>query len=95
MSGQYTEFGNSRAIVGVAVTNIFVATLIYAVDGSDGQSCGLLRNATWLALELLRTLLLVAHWTVASAYLYEGPRLLQRVFEVVATLVPLVSVLAR
>ena len=94
MSGQSTDFRNSRAIVGVAVTNIFVATLIYAANGANGQDCGLLRNTAWVALELFRSLLLVAHWTVASAYVYEEPRLLQHVFEMATTLVSLFSALA-
>jgi hypothetical protein len=90
MSGQYADFRNSRAIVGVAVVNIVLAILIYEFSGAAGQGYSLLASTAWAALDLLRSVLVVAHWAAASAYLYDGPRLLQHLVEISASVVPLV-----
>lgn len=90
MSGQYTDFRNSKAIVGVAVANIVLATLIYEFSGTAAQGYSLLANTAWEALDLLRSVLLLAHWAAASAYLYDGSRLLQHLVEIGASVVPLV-----
>jgi hypothetical protein len=95
MSGQYTDFRNSRAIVGVAAANIVLATLIYEFGGTAAQGCGLLTSIAWAALELVRSVLLLSHWAAASAYLYDGSRLVQHLVEMGASVVPLACALAR
>jgi hypothetical protein len=94
MNGQNTDFRNSKAIVGVAVVNIVLATLIYALGGAPARDFGLFSNVAWVILELVRSVVLLAHWAAVSAYLYEGQRVLQRLPEIAASVVPLVCALA-
>lgn len=95
MNGQYTDFRNSKAVVGLAVANIVLGTLIYELEGAASGGCSVLANTAWVALELLRSVILLAHGAAASTYLCEGPRLFENLLEIGASVVPLVCAIAR
>jgi hypothetical protein len=88
MKDQYKYFRNSKPIVEVAIVGFVLATLDVLTQG-----CSLFNNAAWVALEVLRPVILVA-WQSAPACLCEDSRFLQYVLQVGASIWPLLCGLA-
>jgi len=83
MKGQYKYFRNSKPIVEVAIVGFVLATLDVLAQG-----CSLFDRAAWVALEVLRPVILVA-WQSAPACLCEDSRFLQYVLQIAASIWPL------
>lgn len=87
-------FRNCNRIVKVAAVGFAVATLSYRLDGAAAEGCNLLDKTAWVALEVLRSVILLAGWQAVSAYLCEDSRLLQYLLQIVASIWPLLGVMA-
>jgi hypothetical protein len=82
-------YSRVRKPVAEAVIAAFVlAALSYALHGIAAHGCGLLENASWVALEVLRPIIL-AVWGTMSAHLCEDSGILQHVVQIVALSGPL------
>jgi len=88
----YTDSRNSKPMVEVAILGLLLATLSYKID-TTAQGCGLLGKAAWVALEVLRPVVLAA-WQPVPACLCEDARFLQHVLQIVACIRPLLCILA-
>jgi hypothetical protein len=88
MKGQYKYFRNSKPIVEVAIVGFVLATLDVLAQG-----CSLFDRAAWVALEVLRPVILVA-WQSAPACLCEDSRFLQYVLQIAASIWPLLCAIA-
>jgi hypothetical protein len=88
MKGQYKYFRNSKPIVEVAIVGFVLATLDVLAQG-----CSLFDRAAWVALEVLRPVILVA-WQSAPACLCGDSRFLQYVLQIAASIWPLLCAIA-
>ena len=94
MTGQYTYARNRRPFLGAAIGVFVLATLLSKLDGgAAAQACNLLDKTAWVALELLRTFILVANSPAVPAYLHEDSWLLQHLMLIGASLWPLLCVM--
>ena len=92
MKGQYKYSRNRKLTVEVAIVGFVLATLFYNLDGA-AQRCSLLDTAAWVALEVLRPLILAA-WQSVPSYLCEDSRFLQHWLQIGASIWPLLCVMA-
>jgi hypothetical protein len=92
MKGQYKYFRNSKPIVEVAIVGFVLVTLSCKLDVT-AQGCSLFYRAAWVALEVLRPVILAA-WQSAPACLCEDSRFLQHLLQIGASIWPLVCVMA-
>lgn len=76
MGRQNTYSANLKRIAAVAIVGFAVAALFYKLDGAAGHGCDLLRGAAWVALRILRPILLFG-WQTVQAYLYDNSGRLQ------------------
>ena len=88
MKDQYKYFRKSKPIVEVAIIGFVLATFDVLAQG-----CSLFNKAAWVALEVLRPVLLVA-WQSAPGCLCEDSKFLQYVLQIGASIWPLLSVIA-
>ena len=86
-------FRNCNRIVEVAAVGFALATLSYKLQGAAAQGCNLLDKTAWVALDVLRPVI-VAGWQAVSAYPSEDSRFLQHLLQIVAHMWPLLCVLA-
>lgn len=94
MTGQYTFSRNRKAIVGVAIAGFVLATLFCKLDAATAQRCNLFDKTAWVALEVLRPVILLGDWQAVSAYLCQDSRSLQLLLQIVASIGPLLCVMA-
>jgi hypothetical protein len=87
----YTYYRNSKSIVGVTFGGFVLATLFCKLGGATAQGCNLL-NRTCVALEVLRSVILLAGWHAVSAYLFEDSRPWQHLPQIVASIWSLLCV---
>lgn len=92
MKGQYKYLRNSKPIVEAAIVGLMLATMFYNLDAA-AQRCSLLDKAAWVALEMFRPVILAA-WQSVPACLCEDSRFLQHVLQIVASIWPLLCVMA-
>ena len=92
MKGQNTYSGNVKQIVGVAFAGFALASLVCKLNGT-AQEWSCLDEATRVVLEVLRPVIL-AGWQCVPAYLSENARCLHHLPQIVASLWPLLGVLA-
>jgi hypothetical protein len=76
--------------VETAIVAFVLVTLSYEVHETAGQGC-LFEKTAWVALEVLRPLILAA-WQSMPAYLCEGAGILQHVVQIVASIGPRLGV---
>jgi len=81
-------FRNCNLIVEIAAVGFALATLSYKLDGAAAQGCNLLDKTAWVALDVLRPVIL-AGWQAVSAYLFEDSSFLQPLLQIVASIWPL------
>jgi len=81
-------FRNCNLIVEIAAVGFVLATLSYKLDGAAAQGCNLLDKTAWVALDVLRPVIL-AGWQAVSAYLCEDSSFLQPLLQIVASIWPL------
>ena len=89
----YADSRNSKPIIDVAIAGPVLATLSHKID-MTAQGCGLLGKGAWLALEVLRPAVIQAAWQSVPACLCEDLSFLQHVLQIVASIWPLLCVLA-
>ena len=92
MKGQYKCFRNSKPIAEVAIVGFVLATLSCRLDVM-AQECSLFNRAAWVALEVLRPVILSA-WQSVPACLCDDSRFLQYVLQIAASIWPLLCVIA-
>ena len=92
MSGQHTSSRNWERIVGVAIAGFALATLFCRLNGTT-QEWTCLDESTRVVLEVLRPVIL-ASWQCVPAYLAENTRCLQHLPQIVASIRPLLCVIA-
>jgi hypothetical protein len=88
----YTDSRNCKPIIDVAIAGPVLATLSYKLD-MTAQGCSLLGKAAWAALDVLRPLILAA-WQSLPAFPCEDSSFLRHVLQIVASIWPLLCVLA-
>jgi hypothetical protein len=84
---------NCNLIVEVAAVWSALATLSYKLDAAAAQGCKLLDKTVWEALGVLRPVILAA-WQSVPACLCEDSRFLQHLLHLVASIWPLLCVIA-
>ena len=94
MTGQHIYTGNCKPMVGVTIGGFVLATLFCELDRATAQGCNLFDKAGWMALEVLRMVILLADWQTVLAYLCEDSRLLQHLLQIGASICPLLCVVA-
>ena len=92
MKGQDTYSWNAQQIVRVAIVGFALATLICKLNGT-GQERSCLDEASRVVLEVLRPVIL-AGWQCVPAYLAENARCLHHFPQIVASICPLLCVIA-
>jgi hypothetical protein len=92
MTGQYSR--NCKPIVGVAIVLFALPTLFCRLSRAAALGCNLLGKTAWVALALLRSVILLADWQAVSAYLWEDSRLLQHLLQIMASIWPLLCFMA-
>ena len=93
MTGQFTYSRNVKPIVGVAIAGFVLATEFCKLGGAAAQGCNLLDKTAWVALEVLRPVILAA-WQSVPACLCGDSRFLQHLLQIVASIWPLLCVIA-
>ncbi len=86
-------FRNCNLIVEIAAVGFALATLSYKLDGAAAQGCNLLDKTAWVALDVLRPVIL-GGWQAVPAYLCEDSSFLQHLLQIVASIWPLLCVVA-
>jgi hypothetical protein len=92
MKGQYKYFRNSKPIVEVAIVGFVLANLSCKLDVT-AQGCSLLHKAAWVALVVLRPVILAA-WQSVPACLCAYSSFLHHLLQIVASIWPLLCVIA-
>jgi hypothetical protein len=82
MKGQDTYSPNRKFAVGVAIIGLALATLLCKLDGAAAGGCKHLDENTWIALEVLRGVILAGCQLVPS-YHREEARCLQHLLQIV------------
>jgi hypothetical protein len=93
MMGQDIYSRNCKPMIGVASVGFTLATFC-KLGGAAVQACSPLGNTAWVALALLRSVILLADWHGVVTYLSEDSRVLQHLFLVVGSLWPLLCAMA-
>jgi hypothetical protein len=75
MTEQYCR--NLKSTVGVAIITFVLPTLCCKLGGAAASGCKLLDDTAWVALGLLRSVILLPDWHAVWAYLWNGSRLFQ------------------
>jgi hypothetical protein len=92
MKGRHKYFRNGKPIAQVAIVAFVLATLSCRLDVTT-QGCNLLDKAAWVALEVLRPVILAASQSVPDC-LCQDSRFLQHVLQIVVSVRPLLRVIA-
>jgi len=94
MKAQYIYSRNGKTMVGVAIVGFVLAALFCKLDGAAAQRCNLLEKTAWAALEVLRSVIMLADWQAVSAYLCEDSRFLQHLLQIGVSIWPLLFAMA-
>ena len=92
MKGQNKYSGSVTQIVGVAVAGLALAMLIGSISGT-GQEWSCLDEVARIVLEVLRPVIL-AGWQYVPPYLTENARCLHHLPQIVASIWPVLCVIA-
>jgi hypothetical protein len=92
MTEQYSR--NYKPIVGVAIVAFMLPTLFCKLAGQAAPGCKLLDKTAWVALGLLRSVILLADWQAVSAHLWDDSRLLQHLLQIIASIWSLLCLVA-
>jgi hypothetical protein len=84
---------NCNRIVEVAAVWFALATLSHNVDRAVAQGCNLLDGTAWVALGVLRPVILTA-WQSVPACLCEDSRYWQHLLQIVASIWPVLCVIS-
>jgi hypothetical protein len=84
---------NYKSTVGVAIVTFMLPTFCCKLGVPAVPGCQLLGNTVWVALGLLRSVILLADWQALSAYLWDDSRLFQHL-QIMATIWSLICFVA-
>jgi len=84
---------NWKRIAGTGIAAFALAILLCSFDGAAERGCNARFETAWVAVEVLRHVVLVC-WQLVPAYLYEDSRCCQHLFQIVASVWPVLSVIA-
>jgi hypothetical protein len=93
MTHPYPDSRNWKSVARLAPLGIAVAVVILSLERAAAPGGQLLKETGWVAIEVLRPLLLVG-WHSVSPYLRENASILQNLLQIVASNWPLLCVLA-
>lgn len=93
MMEQYIYSGNCQPSIGVASVGITLATFC-KLGGAAVEACSPLGNGAWVAVALLRSVILLADWPGVATYLFEDSRVLEHLFLIVGSFWPLLCAMA-
>jgi len=93
MAGQHIYSPKRKPIAGVSIVGFGLATFCQ-LGGAATQGCNLLSSTAWAALEVLRSVIVLAGWHAVWAYLWQHSMLLQCLLQILAHVWPLISVVA-
>jgi len=93
MKGQDKYSRNWKRIVGTGVAGFALAFLLCSFDAAAERGCSVRYETAWVAVDVLRHVILVC-WQSVPAYLYEDSRCCQHLFQIVASVWPLLCVIA-
>jgi hypothetical protein len=91
MTEQHIYSRKCKPTVGVGIVGFGLATFCQ-LGGAATQGCNLLSSTAWAALEVLRSVIVLASWHAMSAYLCEDSGALQHLLRLVASIWPLFCV---
>jgi hypothetical protein len=89
----YTNTRNRNSGAKVAIAGFALAIFFLALNMVAVQECNLFHSLAWVASALLRPAISAA-WQLAPAHLCEGSSLLQQLLQIVASVRPLLCVIA-
>jgi len=92
MTEQYSR--NYKPLAGVAIVTFMLPTLFCKLVGAAAPGCKLLGKTAWVALGLLRSVIMLADWQAVSAYLCDDSRFLQQFLHIMASIWPLLCFVA-
>jgi len=95
MTEQYSQ--NYKPIVGLAIVTLMFPmfpTLFCKLAGEAATGCKLLGKTAWVALGLLRSVILLADWQAVSAHLWVDSRRLQHLLQIIASIWSLLCLVA-
>jgi hypothetical protein len=84
---------NCNSVAKAAIAGFALATLFSMLDGVEVQECRLFHNMAWVALEVLRPAISAA-WQSAPGHLCEGSNVLRHLLRIVASIRPILWVMA-
>jgi hypothetical protein len=93
MKGPYTYSGSRKPIVEVAIAGFVLATLSSLLQTKAIQGCHLVHSAAWVAFRVLRPAILAVSQS-GSAHLCQASNLLQHLLQIVASIKPLLCLIA-
>lgn len=88
---QYTYHRNP--VAKAALAGFALATLFFMLHGVADRECHVFHNMSWVACAILRPAISAA-WEWAPAHLCEGSNLLRQLLQIVASVRPLLWVIA-
>ena len=84
---------NWRRIVGAGIAGVAMAVLLCSAHAVGEQGCRVHYETAWVAAEVLRHVV-HACWQLVPAYLYEDSRCCQHLLQIVASVWPVLCVIA-
>lgn len=93
MKAQDKYSRNWKRIAGTGIAGLALAILLCNFDGAAERGCSVHYETAWVAGEVLRHVV-QACWQLVPAYLYEDSRCCQHLFQIVASVWPVLCVIA-
>lgn len=93
MKGPYAYSRNRKPIVQVAIAGFVLATLSFLLQIVALQGCHLVHSAAWVAFRVLHPAILAASQS-GPVQLCQASNLLQHLLQIVASIKPLLSLIA-
>ncbi len=93
MKAQDKYSRNWKRIAGTGIAGLALAILLCNLDGAAGRGCSARFETAGVAVEVLRHVVL-ACWQLVSAYLYDNSGCYEHLLQIVASIWPLLCVMA-
>jgi hypothetical protein len=93
MNGQHKYARNWEQIVATAIVGVALAVLLGDLSGAPELACNVHYETAWVAVEVLRHVV-EACWQLVPTYLYDNSGCYEHLFRIVASIWPLLCVIA-
>ena len=93
MKGQDKQSRNWKRIARTGIAAVVLGGLFCSICGAAELGCSVHYETAWVAVEVLRHVV-QACWQLAPAYLYEDSRCYQHLLQIVASVWPMLCVIA-